>query len=154
MSKTTPEHHEPPYAAPQQREFVAWLDALGLVVDGNTPDVKGKLSYDEFLEVTDHLRLLKRNDGPLYGFWRAHGDVWGEPRTVREWLTDFEWGLVDPAPQDIADLDLFLGHDEFWEWSNAKVEARGKPTGTPRWMWMIVGLFILILVADVIRQEI
>jgi hypothetical protein len=53
-------------------------------------------------------------------------DIYGEPRTVREWLSDFEWVIEDPTPSDLEDFDLFLGHDEFWSWSSGKVDTSRK----------------------------
>ena len=79
------------------------------------------MSYEDFC-FFPNTELRKVKDGELFGFWRMYGDIWGEPRTVDEWLTDFKWSLVDPTTHDLKDLNLFLGHDEFWNWSSGKVE--------------------------------
>jgi len=71
-----------------------------------------------------NVKLYRVRDTELYGFWRTYGDVWGECRTVQEWLKDFEWELIEPTPEDLTDMSLFLGHDEFWEWSSGKIEYK------------------------------
>jgi hypothetical protein len=43
-------------------------------------------------------------------------------KTAREWLLDYGGKLVEPTPQDLADLDRVMEHDEFWEWSSGKIE--------------------------------
>jgi len=43
-----------------------------------------------------------------------------QPRTVRQWLADFNWEIADPSEQDIKDLDLVLGHYDFRNWSGGK----------------------------------
>ena len=68
-------------------------------------------------------KLIKVKDRPLYGFWKQYGDVYGEPRTAREWLEDTNQHIVEPlTEEDIRDLALFLGHDEFCTWGNGTVE--------------------------------
>ena len=79
----------------------------------------------KFIALGARLRIVKTADGPLYGFWGKHRGIYGKLRVAREWLKDFHWSLVDPSPGDLANLDLFLGHDEFWAWSSGKVETKG-----------------------------
>jgi hypothetical protein len=83
------------------------------------------LTFDEFCFLPN-VRLTKVKETELYSFWRQHGDVWGECRTVQEWLNDFNWEIVDPTEEDLKDLNLFIGHDEFWDWSSGKVTDREK----------------------------
>lgn len=116
-----------PYADPPPRAFDAWLSALGLRYESTENPPQGILTYEEFCSPGRDLyrpdvRLILEGHGPLYGFWRLHldGSVSGEPRTVREWLSDLRLTLVDPTHEDLADLDLFLGHDAWWQWSAGK----------------------------------
>lgn len=66
--------------------------------------------------------LRKVREGALYGFWRQYGGIYGEARTVKEWLDDIGWHVVEPTEDDSKDLNLFLGYDEFWEWGNGRIE--------------------------------
>lgn len=79
------------------------------------------MTYLEFCFLPE-TTLRKVSEGALYGFWRQYGDIQGEARTVKEWLTDIGWHIVDATEDDLKDLNLFLGHDEFWEWSSGKIE--------------------------------
>jgi hypothetical protein len=79
------------------------------------------MTYLEFCFLPE-TSLSKVREGALYGFWRQYGDIYGEPRTVKEWLDDLGWQLVEPTEDDLKDLTLFLGYDEFWEWSSGKIE--------------------------------
>ena len=115
----------PSHRAPEPRSFDHWLQELGLVCEGPHPGTGALLlTHDDLTNLTGKYRLLKRNEGALYGWWRQCPDR-GEPRTVREWLDDFSWEIVEPTESDTDDLDLFLGHDEFWRWSSGKVEDDG-----------------------------
>jgi hypothetical protein len=68
-------------------------------------------------------KLVKVKAGTLYGFWKQYGDVYGEARTVREWLEDTNQHIVEPlTEEDFRDLDLFLGYDEFWTWGSGKMD--------------------------------
>jgi hypothetical protein len=118
-----------PYAIPPPRTFDEWLEAFGLSCERGRPDTVGQLSYEDFCETTASARIVRTDDGPLYGFWRAQVDPRhsGEARTVVEWLKDFGWEIVSPTAEDERDLHLFLEHDSFWRWSAGKVE-----TGTAR----------------------
>ncbi len=79
------------------------------------------MTYLEFCFLPE-TTLRKTSEGALYGFWSQYGDIYGEPRTVKEWLEDIGWQLVEPTEDDLKDLNLFLGHDEFWTWSGGKIE--------------------------------
>ena len=114
-----------PYPEPEPRSFAQWCDDLGISCDGTCPDAGTILTFDEFCFLPN-VRLTKVKEAELYGFWRQYGDVWGESRTVQEWLHDFNWEIVDPTEEDLKDLNLFIGHDEFWDWSSGKVTDREK----------------------------
>ncbi|MCU7552845.1 hypothetical protein OCK74_27245 [Chitinophagaceae bacterium LB-8] len=123
MTKAKTYHR--PYSEPEPRSFVQWCIDLGVECEGKCPDASQKLTYDEFCFLPD-VRLIKVRDTELYGWWRKHGDVWGECRTVKEWLEDFNWELVDPTDSELKDVNLFIGHDEFWVWSSGKVTDKIK----------------------------
>jgi hypothetical protein len=121
---------QPPYPEPEPRTFQEWLQSLGLSYESSTPPPIGIITYLEFcfppgLESTIHgwrdYRLVRSSPGELYGFWRQYGDVWGEPRTVRDWFADLKLEVVDATPEDEADMELFLGYDEFCAWAGGKV---------------------------------
>ena len=109
------------YPVPGPRTFGEWCFALGLRAQQNPQDTNIVLSYDDFCSLPE-TDLRKVEDGELYGFWRKHGDVWGESRTVSEWLKDFDMELISPTEEDRNELNRFLGHDEFYEWSSGKVD--------------------------------
>ena len=112
-----------PYEAPEPRPFEEWCIALGLEARPLQDRTNQRLSFDDFCYYPN-VKLYRVRDTELYGFWRTYGDVWGECRTVQEWLKDFEWELIEPTPEDLTDMSLFLGHDEFWEWSSGKIEYK------------------------------
>src|SRR4051812_9675379 len=100
-----------PYLEPPPRSFANWCIDLGLQCEGNCPEENDIiLTYDDFC-FYPHVKFLKINPSSLYGFWRVYGDMWGECRTIREWLEDFKWKLVNPTRPELQDLDLFIGHD-------------------------------------------
>jgi hypothetical protein len=113
-----------PYPEPESRTFEEWRIDLGLEYVGNVASDE-KLDWDTFCfypEVT----LRKTKNSELYGWWRLHGDNWGECRTVEEWINDFNWDKSDLEEDDLNDLNLFLGHDEFWNWSSGKLPLQSK----------------------------
>ena len=113
-----------PYQDPEPRKHSEWCHDLGLVCEGNGCNTNEILSYEAFCFLSD-TKLRKVKDAPLYGFWKPYGDVYGEPRTVREWLEDINWQIVEPlTEEDMHDLNLFLGYDEFWEWASGKIESK------------------------------
>jgi hypothetical protein len=120
------EEHIKPYPDPSPRTFDEWLESLGLNCEGPRPSYENPLTYEDFVFLPGNHRYVKAKSGSLYGFWRKYGDIYGEPRTVQEWLTDLNWELVDPTEDDIRDYDLFLGYDEFWQWSSGKVDPGGR----------------------------
>ena len=79
------------------------------------------MTYLEFCFLPE-ITLRKVSEGPAYGWWRRYGDIYGEARIVQEWLNDMGWHIVEPTEDDLKDLNLFLDHDEFWEWSSGKIE--------------------------------
>ena len=83
------------------------------------------MTYLEFCYLPE-TTLRKVSEGASYGFWRQYGDTYGEARTVKEWLDDIGWHIVEPTEDDLKDLNLFLGYDEFWEWSSGKIEQDAK----------------------------
>lgn len=111
-----------PYPEPPPRTFDEWLVVLGLTCESGRPTTAKPLTFDEFTSYPG-VRLLKTHEGELYGYWRIYGDVWGEVRTVREWLEDLRYELVNPADEDWKDMNLVLGYDEFRDWSHGKVTA-------------------------------
>ena len=111
-----------PYNDPEARKHSEWCLDLGLTCKGAGCNTTGILTYEEFCFLPD-TKLTKVKTAPLYDFWKQYGDVYGEPRTVREWLDDINWQIVEPVTdEDIRELDLFLGHDEFWTWGSGKIE--------------------------------
>lgn len=74
---------------------------MGLTCESAIPVEPAILTYDEFLFYPG-VRLRKAIPSDLYGFWRQYGDVWGEPRTVKEWL-DLESPEVE-EPEDFSVL--------------------------------------------------
>lgn len=62
--------------------------------------------------------------------WEASECRQTNPKTARQWLTQFDMTLVEPTPQDQEDLDRIMEHDEFWEWSDDKVEFEFMPLKT------------------------
>ena len=114
-----------PYQEPEPRSFRVWCIDLGIECEGKCPDSIQMLTYDEFCFLTN-VRFLKVRETELYGWWRSHGDIYGECRTVKEWLDDFNWELVDPLDSELKDLNIFMGYDEFWEWSSGKVADKRK----------------------------
>lgn len=99
---------EPPktYDSPNPRPFSVWLSAMGLVCDSKILQTDRTLTYDEFCSYPG-VRLIKQDDGVLYGFWRQYGDICGEPRTVKGWLEDLRGEIVNPTEDDLRDLNLF-----------------------------------------------
>ena len=114
-----------PYPEPEPRSFAQWRADLGISCEGACPDAYTILTFDEFC-LLPNVRLTKVKETELYGFWRQYGDVWGGSRTVKEWINDFNWKIVDPTEEDLKDLNLFIGHDEFWGWSSGKVTDEEK----------------------------
>ncbi|UOQ67440.1 hypothetical protein [Hymenobacter volaticus] len=109
------------YSDPPPRSFAEWCHDLGISSEGGNWVSDQVMLYEEFCLLPD-TKLRKIKEGPLYGFWRQYGDVFGEPRTVQEWLDDIGRVIVEPTDDDTKDLTLFLGHDEFWEWIDGKIE--------------------------------
>ncbi len=81
----------------------------------------------------------------------------GQPRTARQWLADFGWTFPDPTEQDLADLDMVMDLDEFWEWSSGRVDWNHQPTTAwwqqDRYLWALAlaGLAIFMLVGRAMR---
>lgn len=96
-----------PYDPPSPRAYKNWLDDLGLNCVGNCPLDDKVFNFDEFDSLPE-IKLYKIKDTDLYGFWRQYGDVWGESRTVEEWLNDLELEIVDPTEEELRELNLFL----------------------------------------------
>ena len=120
-----PKVYHRPYPEPEPRCFAQWCNDLGISCEGACPDNDTILTFDEFYSLAD-VRLTKVKDTELYGFWRQYGDVWGESRTVQEWLNDLNWEIVDPTEEELKDRNLILGHDEFRDWSSGKVTDKEK----------------------------
>ena len=114
-----------PYSDPQPRSFIGWCQDLGLEAKGKQWPANQIMTYEEFCFLSE-TELRRVTEGPLYGFWHQFGDVFGEARTVKEWLNDIGWHIVEPTKDDLKDMNLFLGHDEFWEWSSGKIEQDNK----------------------------
>ncbi len=53
---------------------------------------------------------------------RGTGSEPDAPRTARAWLAALDLELPDPTDEDLRDLDVAMGYDEFWEWSSGKVD--------------------------------
>ena len=83
------------------------------------------MTYLEFCYLPE-TTLRKVNEGVSYGSWRQYGDIYGEARTVKEWIDDIGWHIVEPTEDDLKDLNLFLGHDEFWEWGSGRIDQGPK----------------------------
>ena len=104
------------------RKYSEWCHDLRLICEGTGCNTDRPLTYEEFCFLPE-TKLIKVKDRPLYGFWKQYGDVYGEPRTAREWLEDTNQHIVEPLTEEnIRDLALFLGHDEFCTWGNGTVE--------------------------------
>ena len=114
-----------PYPDPEPRIFAQWCNDLGISSDGRIWPDDQIMTYLEFCYLPE-TTLRKVSEGPVYGWWRQYGDIYGEARTVKEWLDDIGWHIVEPTEDDLKDLNLFLGHDEFWEWSSGKIEQDAK----------------------------
>jgi len=112
-----------PYKAPESRTIKDWCDNLGLTPYPVPKNINMVLSYDDFCFLPN-IKLRKEYEGELYNFWRKNGDVWGECRTVEEWLQDFKWEIIEPTKDDFKDMNLFLGHDEFWDWSSGRINYK------------------------------
>lgn len=106
-----------PYPDPTPRSFSEWCQDFGLKAEGKEWPTSQVMAYDEFCYLPE-TRFRKVQTGPLYNFWQQYGDIYGEPRTVEEWLHSIGWHIVEPTPDELKDLNLFLGHDEFWEWGS------------------------------------
>jgi len=117
-----------PYPDPEPRSFSQWCSDLGISSQGKTWPDNQMMTYLEFCYLPE-TTLRRVSEGPLYGFWHQYGDIYGEARTVKEWLHDIGWHIVDATEDDLKDLNLFLGHDEFWEWSSGKIEQEVKNSG-------------------------
>jgi len=124
-----------PYPDPPPRTFEEWLDGLGLECEGPRPSYQDPLTYEDFAFLPGEHRYVKVRSGPLYGFWRQYGDIYGEPRTVQEWLNDLNLELVNLTEDDLRDYNLFLGYDEFWEWSGGKVDMTPKSQEAKKPWW-------------------
>lgn len=105
--------------APEPRSFSKWCEDLGIECQGECPNDESKMTYDEFC-ILPNVRLRKVRETSLYGFWRKNIDVStsGEYRTIKEWLEDIGAEIVDPTEKELSDLNLFLGWDEFMDWSS------------------------------------
>ena len=111
-----------PYQNPEPRKHSEWCCDLGLICEGTGCNTDEILTYDEFCFLPQ-TTLTKVSEGPLYGFWRKNGEARGEPRTIKEWLDDFGLQVVEPvSEQEIKDLDLFVGYDEFMDWASGIVD--------------------------------
>jgi hypothetical protein len=113
-----------PYQEPEQRTFEEWCKELGLEYEGIV-DVNKIIDYDSFTSMPN-VKFTKIKHGDLYDWWRQYGDKWGEDRTIEEWIKDFDLDIAELEPDDLKDLNIFLGHDKFWEWSNGKLSTRAK----------------------------
>ena len=112
-----------PYPAPEARSFAQWCTDLGIRCEGSCPDANSIITFDEFCFLPN-VKLIKVKGTELDGFWLQYADIWGECRTVQEWLNDLNFEIVDPTEEDLRDLSLFLGYDEFMNWSSGKVTNR------------------------------
>ena len=113
--------YERPYDTPLPRLFSQWCDDLGLKCIGNYPEnANDLLTFDEFT-FYQNVKFYKISETSLYGFWRVYGDFLGECRTVKEWLNDLKMILVKPTEKELSELTLFLGYDEFRNWSSGIV---------------------------------
>lgn len=111
-----------PYPEPEARTFKKWCEDLGL--QGNPDSTnENRLSYDDFCFMPNTI-FRKIDVGNLYNWWRKFGDKWGECRTIKEWINDFNWDINELEQNDLKDLNLFIGHDEFWKWSGGKLSNR------------------------------
>jgi hypothetical protein len=110
-----------PYPYPEPRSFAQWRSDLGISSQGKPWPDDHLMTYLEFCYLPE-TTLRKINEGTLYGFWRQYGDIYGEARTVEEWLHDIGWRIVGATEDDLQDLNLFLGYDEFWEWGSGRIE--------------------------------
>ena len=110
----------------QPRTFEQWCIDLGIECEGNCP-ANEVMSYDEFCYFPN-VRLWKVQETETYGFWRDGIDVRksGENRTVKEWLEDMNMEIIDPTPEELKELNLFLGWDEFMDWSSGIVCDKNK----------------------------
>ena len=126
-----------PYPEPEARTFKQWCDDLGLEAQPETL-IENVLTYDEYCSMPG-VTFRKTKEGTLYDWWRKYGGKWGEDRTIEEWIIDFNWDINELEKNDLKDLNLFLGHDEFWEWSSGKLSMRQKRE--PGLLGWIKGLF-------------
>ena len=110
-----------PYTDPEPRSFAQWCIDLGINSEDRAWPPNQVMTYLEFCSLPE-TTLRKTSEGASYGFWCQYGDIYGEPRTVKEWLDDIGWHLVEPTEDDLKDLNSFLGQDEFWTWSGGKIE--------------------------------
>jgi hypothetical protein len=110
----------------EPRTFEQWCIDLGIECEGRYAGNE-VMSYDEFC-CFPNVRLWKVQETELYGFWRDGKDVSqsDENRTVKEWLEDMNMEIVDPTQKELNELNLFLGWDEFMDWSSGIVADKNK----------------------------
>jgi hypothetical protein len=128
--------YQRPYPEPDSRTFNQWCNDLGLECE--TPPNNNKvLTYDEFC-FFQNIVLRKNKETKLYNWWRKYGDKWGECRTVKEWIKDFNWDEGELEAEDKRDLNIFIGYDEFRDWSSGKLSI--SPKKHPGILTRIIGL--------------
>src|SRR4051794_8521467 len=44
----------------------------------------------------------------------------GQDKPIRQWLAVCKMELADPSEVSEHELDIVMGYDEFWEWTNDK----------------------------------
>jgi hypothetical protein len=126
---------KPPFEEPAPRLFSQWCEDFGLECRAGCPEEDKVLSYDEFC-YSPEMKLYKVKEGHLYGFWKNYQMEWSECRTVQEWLDEFDLELVDPTPEELNDLNLFLGYDPFHQWSSGIVTGRTQSADFNLWDWI------------------
>jgi hypothetical protein len=120
---------KPLYVDPEPRTFPEWCKDLGLTCKGNCPLGNEKLTFYEFCFYPE-VKLYKVSDGLLYGFWKNYEEFWVS-RTVKDWLDDLDFELVNPTESELSDLNLFIDYDGFWDWSSGIVTDKYPPKSTP-----------------------
>ena len=135
------------YLDPEPRKHSEWCNDLGLICQGTGCNTNQVLTYDEFCYLPE-TKLTKTRETSLYGFWQQYGDICGEVRIVKEWLESMNWEIVEPlTQQDFKDLNLFLGYDEFWEWSSGKISPKDAESSRDSYFKKIMGKLIKLFIS-------